>query len=502
MIISPELLTPAEMAEVDRLTIASGISGMALMEAAGQAVADVAANKLDADHNRVVVLCGPGNNGGDGFIAARVLRDKGFAVTLGLLGAVDALIGDAAQAAKLWNDHIAPLNDVDLSSADLVIDALLGAGLARDLDGDVRACVERMNEWTQATGRPIIAVDVPTGLDGHTGQVRGVAVQARETVTFFRFKPGHLLFPGKTLCGVPHLADIGISSEVISRIRPDTFANAPSLWRHLFPVPTLDGHKYTRGHAVILSGDVSHTGAARLAARGALRGGAGLVTVASPSAALNVNAAQLTAIMLTTCEDQNDLEFLLSDVRKNSCVLGPGLGIGHRTHSLVLTALRCAHIDAGIVLDADALTSFADDLATLCTAIANSKANVILTPHEGEFARLFGESSRNLAKTDRVRKAAQISGATVLLKGPDTVVADLDGRASIAFASTPWLATAGSGDVLCGFISALLAQGMPAFEAASAAVWLHGECGHLAGPGLIAEDLPEMLPKVLRRLLG
>jgi hydroxyethylthiazole kinase-like uncharacterized protein yjeF len=341
----------------------------------------------------------------------------------------------------------------------------------------------------------VIAIDVPSGIDGTTGEVRGVAIEAQATVTFFRLKPGHLLLPGRLHCGEVSLADIGIPSRVLDTIMPKTFANEPPLWLPRFPCPTPEGHKYARGHGVVVSGPLYSTGAARLGARGCLRVGAGLVTVASPRDALSVNASSLTAIMVREADDARALKGLLDDQRKNAVLIGPGVGVGERTKAMVLAALGSS---AAVVLDADAITSFAEDPAKLFAAIAERASSVVLTPHDGEFARLFGDITGS--KLDHARKAASHSGATILLKGADTVVAAPDGTASINATTSSWLATAGSGDVLAGMVLGLLAQRMPPFEAASAAVWLHGKAAKDFGPGLIAEDVPEMLPKVLREL--
>jgi hydroxyethylthiazole kinase-like uncharacterized protein yjeF len=509
-----ELLTTSEMAEADRLSMVAGVSGMALMERAGTAVADCAA-ALAPEGRGVVVLCGPGNNGGDGFIAARVLRERGLPVRLHLLGEAGRLRGDAAEAARRWAGPIEPCSALELEPAGLVVDGLFGAGLSRDLDGEARALVELVNCWRKTTGYPVVAIDVPSGLDGDTGAVRGAAIVAQATVTFFRFKPGHLLLPGRTLCGEPRLVDIGTPQSVLSSIRPQAFADAPELWRACLPQPGVSGHKYSRGHALVLSGGAWTTGAARLSARAALRVGAGLVTVASPREALAVNAAQLTAIMLTPCDSAAELASILLDGRKNTFIMGPGVGVGKATMDLVLEALRSDPPDRALVLDADALTSFQDDPGVLRNAIKRAGKTVVLTPHEGEFARLFNSEGRLLessrepsgenetlfhGKLERARRAAQESGATLILKGPDTVIASPDGRAAISFDAPPWLATAGSGDVLAGFVGGLLAQGMPVFEAACAAVWIHGACARAIGPGLIAEDLAEATPGVLRGL--
>jgi len=522
------LLTNAEMAEADRLTIQSGTPGSFLMEQAGAAVAREAERML-GKRGRVVVLCGPGNNGGDGFVAARLLAAIGHHVEVGLLGKIEALRGDARSAAEAWPGVIAPVADLALDGADLAIDALFGAGLTRDLDGHAKATVARLDEFSRARKKPILAVDVPSGIDGSSGAIRGIAVTATRSVTFFRRKPGHVLLPGRLHCGETIVADIGVPAAVLATIAPKAFVNSPAAWKDVFPVPRIDGHKYSRGHALVLSGGLAHTGAARLAARGALRAGAGLVTVATPTEALAVHAAALTAIMTRPCDGREDLKAILADRRKNALVMGPGLGVGEPTRALVAAALAGeiggARPPRAIVLDADALTSFQGDVFALSRAIKGSGMPVVLTPHEGEFSRLFSgsvsadadlwqafdllpealpihvEHLRSGSKLERARAAAALTGAVVLLKGPDTIVADPAGKATIAEDLPPWLATAGSGDVLAGMIGGLLAQSMPAFEAASAAAWLHGAAAREFGPGLIAEDIPEMLPRVLRAFL-
>jgi hydroxyethylthiazole kinase-like uncharacterized protein yjeF len=485
------LLTSAEMGKADAAAIASGVAGAVLMENAGRAVAEEVARRFP-DAETVAVLCGPGNNGGDGFVAARHLTERGYQVRLGFDGDPSRLPKDAAAMAERFAGTRAPLSPDLFAGAGVVVDALFGAGLARRIEGKLAALIESVN----ASGIPVVAVDVPSGIDGTTGEVRGVAVDAIATVTFFRRKPGHFLLPGRIHCGEIVLADIGIPASVLAEIAPNTFANAPGLWLAQFPWPKAEGHKYARGHAVVVSGPVYSTGAARLAARGALRAGAGLVTVASPRDALQVNAAQLTAVMVREADDARGLKSLLADERKSAVLIGPGVGLGARTRDLVLAALAS---DAAIVLDADAITSFGDEPAALFAKILSRKAPVVLTPHDGEFARLFGDLAMK-PKLERARAAAARSGAIIVLKGADTVVAAPGGTASINATTSPWLATAGTGDVLGGIVLGLLAQRMPAFLAASAAVWLHGAAAKAYGPGLIAEDLSEMLPVVLRAL--
>jgi hydroxyethylthiazole kinase-like uncharacterized protein yjeF len=487
-----ELLNNAEMTSADRLTISGGTDGYTLMKRAGLAVAETAIEL--AGRGPILVVAGRGNNGGDGFVAATELARQGRDVSVMLLCQRETLKGDAALAAKDWSGAVRTCDPTALGKPALIIDALFGAGLDRPVKGDPRDMIEAMN----TSGVPILSVDLPSGINGSTGQVMAVAVNAAGTVTFFRKKPGHLLLPGRLHCGRVRVADIGIPDSVLQDIGVATFENVPALWQAAFPVPRPDGHKYSRGHALIASGGMAMTGAARLSARGALRAGAGLVTLAAPRGALGVNASALTAVMVRPAYNAIAFAELLSDERLNACVIGPGCGVGARTRDLSLIAIGAGR---GVVLDADALTSFADDPTVLFDAIAAAhEARVVLTPHEGEFRRLFGDGDGEDSKLERARRAAKASGATVVLKGADTVIAASAGKAAISANAPPWLATAGSGDVLSGMICAMLAQGVTAFEAACIAAWMHGEAGAQAGPGLIAEDLPEVLPAVFRKL--
>lgn len=485
------------MAQADRLTIASGVPGIKLMENAGRAVADAVAARHRLG-TRITVVAGPGNNGGDGFVAARLLGERGYLVRVLTLAPRERLTGEASEAAHAFSGTAEPATPEALTGADVMVDAIFGAGLVRPVEGVGRALIDAMN----ASGAAILAVDLPSGINGSTGAIMGAAVKATETVTFFRRKPGHLLLPGRLHCGKVRVAEIGISPQVLVQIQPQTFVNTPTLWGEEFPIPKISAHKYARGHAVVVSGLMSRTGAARLAARGALRAGAGLVTLASPREALSVNAVASLAVMIHAVDGAVELEGLLSDRRFNALAIGPGGGVGTAMRELVAAALKgtCA-----VVLDADALTSFAEDPSALWSWIAaRGEAPVtVLTPHQGEFARLFAAEAfrRAPSKLHAARMAAQTSQAVVVLKGADTVIATPDGRAAISDNAPPWLATAGSGDVLTGFVTGLLAQGMPGFEAACAAVWLHGEAAVTIGPGLISEDLSEALPQVYARLI-
>lgn len=509
------LLIPSEMAQADRLTIAGGMPGIVLMENAGRAVARTAAG-LVPPGARIMILCGPGNNGGDGLIAARCLHESGHDVDVRLLKPADSLKGDALEAfrrlplpvnAAVVGEEVAGDLPGSLIRADLIVDALFGAGLDRPLEGAVADLVSVVN----ACGSPVLAVDLPSGVSGADGAVLGgavlggpvlggpvpgEAVKAVASVTFFREKPGHLLYPGRGLCGKITVADIGIKAEVLEEIGPRTFVNAPDLWLDVWPRADPCGHKYARGHALIFGGPVSATGAARLSAGGALRAGAGLVTLASPPDALLVNACHLTAVMLKKVSGVGAIAELLADRRLNAVLIGPGYGVGGNCRAAVAAILAAGR---ATVLDADALTSFADDPRELFALVAGNPGDTILTPHEGEFARLFPDISG--VRLAQAVAAAKRSGAIVVLKGADTVIASPDGRAAINRNAPAWLATAGSGDVLAGIAAGLLAQGVPGFEAACQAVWLHGEAGREAGPGLTAEDLAGALKPAIRRLV-
>ncbi|MCA8889590.1 MAG: NAD(P)H-hydrate dehydratase [Parvularculaceae bacterium] len=487
------LLDAAETREVERAAIDGGLSGAAMMEAAGEAVASFIMRSLPP--RPAVVLCGPGNNGGDGFVVARKLKEAGWPVSVCSLAPVAELKGDAALMASLWTDEIAPATPSSLNAAGVIVDALFGTGLARDIDGSAAALIDAAN----ASDAPSIAVDMPSGVNADTGVVMGTAMKASATVTFIARKPGHVLFPGRAYCGSMQLADIGVDGGLVARQQPKTYENHPGLWGAYWPRPTAQSHKYSRGHAGIVSGPRARTGAARLAARGALRAGAGLVTVFSPPDAVDENAAHLTAIMLREVDGAWALGEALSDSRFTAALIGPGAGTGagtgDGTKDCVLKILKST---AAAVLDADALTVFAGQAGALFAALRDED---ILTPHAGEFAKVFTDIGLAAGRLTAARAAAKAAGAVVVLKGADTIIAGPDGRAAINSNAPADLATAGAGDVLAGFIAGLRAQKMPGFEAAAAGVWLHGACGQAAGPGLIAEDLPEILPQVLRSLL-
>ncbi|ANM10592.1 bifunctional ADP-dependent NAD(P)H-hydrate dehydratase/NAD(P)H-hydrate epimerase [Rhizobium sp. N324] len=479
--LSDLLLTPAEMAAVDAAAAASGIDSFALMERAGAAAAAVAL-RLHPEALRFVVLCGPGNNGGDAYVAARHLQESGALVALFHLGDPARLKGDAARAKAGCALLGEPLHLYSPESGDVVIDGLFGAGLGREVPADVRRVIERVAE----AGLPVLAIDLPSGLDGRTGRVLGAAFRACNTITFMTRKPGHLLMPGRELCGELEVFDIGIPARIIRAEANGVIAeNRPDAWKAVLPAERLETHKYKRGHLVVFSGEADKTGAARMSATSGLKAGAGLVTIAAPRAAMAANAAHLTAVMLHAIDDAADFEDWLADKRLQTFVLGPGFGIGVKARAFV-AALAERHL----VLDADGISSFKDDPQQLFD-LFQGKPRLVLTPHEGEFSRLFPDISGDdaLGKVDKALAAARRANAVIVYKGADTVIAAPDGRALINTNAPAWLATAGSGDVLAGIIGGLLAQGLPAFEAAAAGVWLHGEAGQRAGKGLTAEEL-------------
>lgn len=479
--VPPAVLPADAMRAAEAAWFAAGHDSFALMDVAATAVADRAAFMAPSGA-RILVLAGPGNNGGDGWLAAGKLRARGFEAVVRPLGQPRAGT-DAARAAALWEGPVEGL--AEPAGFGLVIDALFGIGLARGLDGAAAALAGLVN----ASSVPVLAVDIASGVDADSGAVPGAAIQATATLAFHALKPGHLLLPGRQLGGQISVADIGLPPPAL----PDLFTNSPVLWR--IPVPAPDTHKYARGAALVWSGPALATGASRLAALAALRAGAGAVTLAGPREALQVHAAHLTAIMLAEADAAGFARMLQGPKLRAACI-GPGAGL---TAKVVATAALGA--GKALVLDADALTAFEGEADHLARLVRRQARPVVLTPHEGEFARLFPELEGS--KLVRARAAAAASGAVVVLKGADGVIAAPDGRAAINGNAPAWLATAGSGDVLAGLVTGLLAQEMDGFEAAAAAAWIHGCAGARLGPGLTADDLAgPMLREVLADLVS
>ena len=478
-----ELVTVAEMRAIDAAAVSAGVQPSVLMENAGRAVAEAIVRRFSP--RPTAVLCGPGNNGGDGWVAARALREFGWPVWVETLVPRERLASDAANAAGAWSGETFAIGE-DNPMAELFVDALFGAGLSRPLEHEAARLAKALAD----TPDRVVAVDVPSGLNGDSGEPHGsLSFRAGLTVTFIRKKPAHVLMPGRALCGEVVVADIGAPEEVVAAQSIALWENDPALWT--LPWPDADAHKHQRGHVMVASGGHARTGAARLAAQGALRAGAGLVTVRRPADAMAANAAHLTAIMLREAEEE---PAFAEAARVAQCfAIGPAFGTSDAHYKLL-----CAAIEASprgpLVLDADAIT--------LLSPITHGlRADDVLTPHVGEFRRAFpGIYSASEAHIDAARAAAAYARCVVLLKGADTVIAAADGRAIVNTTGTPFLATAGSGDVLTGFIAGLVAQGMASFEAAAAASWLHGKVAERFGPGLTAEDIPVRLPHILNEL--
>ena len=489
-----EVLSVAQMMEADRLAIAAGVPSLTLMENAGRSVADEICRRWSP--RPTIVLCGPGNNGGDGYVCARHLNERGWPVSVHTYGDHAALKGDAAAVAKKWAGETRAMTKASVATAGLVVDALFGTGLKAHLKDDADDVRVEIGRRRQHDGAPIVvSVDVPSGVHGDIGPLSPASFIADLTVTFFRKKRAHLGLHTNSHEIV--VTDIGIPASVLETIKPQLAENAPECWGPaiwLAQGEAFEGHKYNRGHVFVVSGHLASTGAARLAARAAARSGAGLVTVLSPPDALAANAAHLTTIMLKRIDQSEDLRRVVDEKKGwRAVVVGPANGVGEATRANVKTILG---LDVGAVIDADAITSFADSPGELLKSLHK---RCVLTPHSGEFARLFRDVSLN-RPIDAAIAAAARAGCTVILKGAMTVIADASGRALLNTNAPGWLATAGSGDVLAGMIAGLLAQGEPAFSAAAAAVWMHGDAARRLGRGLIAEDLPEVLPSVLRSL--
>ena len=505
------LLSAADMQVVDARAVAGGADGFALMRRAGEAVARRVRRRVGRG-TPIVVVAGAGNNGGDGAVCAAALAGQGHDVTLLRAGGEPREGSDAARAFATWDGPllclpagddasseagVSPRTALDaIAGAGFLVDALLGAGLSRDVEGDFADLVRAMDE----SAAPVLAVDLPSGLDGNEHRVRGVVARAALTVAFVRLKPAHVLQPGRTLCGEVVIEDIGMPATALVDAPGNSLLNAPDVWREALPRPAADDHKFRRGHVLVRGGPPHQSGAARLSAGAALGSGAGLVTLAVSSEALTVNAARLTAVMLRVVESGADWRDAIDDdPRLSTLLLGPGNGRDERTRRATLDALASGR---ACVLDADALSCHADAPDEFLARLRAAAGAVVLTPHDGELARLVGHTDvlSLPSRLHRARAAAALAGCVLVSKGSDSVVAAPDGRAAIAANAPPWLATAGAGDVLAGVVAALLAQGMPAFEAASAAVWVHGEAARDLGWPMTAERLVPAVGEVLNRI--
>ncbi|PLS20618.1 NAD(P)H-hydrate dehydratase [Neptunicoccus cionae] len=539
-----ELVSAAQMRAIERKAISGGaVTGQELMERAGEGLVSAVLEcwpVFTSGKHRAVVLCGPGNNGGDGFVIARLLAALNWTVEVYFEDAPDKMQPEARRNLERWSEigPVLPLSGLDQSALltdhsdqgpTLIVDAIFGTGLARPVGAPWAEAFEFLTSAEWRSNVHVVAVDISSGICSDSGRVLGAGLPSDLTVTFHGAKIGHYLADGPDYCGRVDIRSIGLDDRTGEASSGMTALVSYPRETRLFEKgydarqcgtagQGRSRHKFDYGHALICSGPATKTGAARLSARAALRIGAGLVTIASPQDALTENSAQLTAVMLKQADTAEEIENLLSDDRISSVCIGPGFSrlsdggaLDHEHTRQVVKTVLCAKRKT--VLDADALSAFAEDPQDLFAALHDL---CVMTPHEGEFRRLFPDIHGQLhspaqngpaySKIDAARQAASRAGCVVLFKGPDTVIAEPTGKTAIHAAhydrAAPWLATAGSGDVLAGFICGLLARGRSVFEAAQQAAWLHTECARFFGPGLIAEDLSEVLPDVLRRIGG
>jgi NAD(P)H-hydrate epimerase len=488
-LVPQSVVSSAEMRAAEQAYFAGGNDSYALMRRAGAAVADAIMNAHVPDVGKVLILCGPGNNGGDGFVVGELLRQARYDVHVASMRSLEHYHGDAAKAAQGWGQggSVLPFEPAAFPKPAVIVDALFGIGLDRKLDEKVGGVID----WVNRSGAVIWAVDIPSGISADDGRILGSAIRASHTVTFGWAKAGHLLLPGRAYCGALSVAPIGLDRAVLPEGR--AFRNDPSLWGNALRRPGPLDHKYSRGHALVI-GSSEMPGAGRLAALAARRIGAGMLSVAAPAETLALYMADQPGIIARPAARTEDLVEILMDRRISAVLVGSGLVPNAAAREAVITALSAGRPS---VVDGGGLTAFADRPEVLFTL---GRPDVVLTPHEGEFSRLFPDLGPELGKLERSRRAAVRAKSVIVMKGSDTVIAAPDGRVVINDVSSPYLATAGSGDVLAGLTVGLVAQGMIAYFAAAAAVWFHGKAGIARGPGLIAEDLPGAIPDLLAGL--
>ena len=481
--VAKALLTNSQMSFVENQAIKSGKKSTELMENAGTAVVKLILKRYK--NRNISVLCGPGKNGGDGFVVARLLKEQGWNVRLGLTSSQKDK--DSIEKAELWKGNIEPLNESLLYGNPIIIDAMFGAGLKRKLTGIPLALVTKINNKKL----DCIAIDIPSGIDGDSGKILGDAPKCKLTITFFCAKPGHFLMPSKSKVGEVIIEDIGISNSFLKQINVKTFLNTPELWKKKFPIPTYDTHKYKRGH-LLIAGAANMTGATHLASSSARRIGAGVVTIGAPSSSCDIYKLGAFGHIVLPINNPGDWNNLLKNYKNTATLIGPGLGKIAFLKDVVIAALNSKK---PVILDADGLNIFKNNPLQL---FHSTNRKHILTPHEGEFKKLFNFKGNPIS---RVSRAAKKSGAIVLLKGSSTIIAHPNGKIIINDTGKPYLATAGSGDVLAGIIAGLITQGMNVFEAGCGGTWIHGRAAELFGPGLIAEDIPKLIPTILNEII-
>ena len=487
-ILNNAILSCKNHRDLDKETIKKFTPGYTLMKNAGKVVFKVIKEKFKKK-KKIKILCGPGNNGGDGFVVAKLLKENGYSnVYLYCLVNKKKLKGDAKLAAENFGDNFKSFSDLSISSRDVIIDGIFGSGLKKNISGNLKNIINKINLKNPYS----ISIDIPSGINGDTGQIQGIALKSNDTITFTRKKMGHLLLPGKEYCGNIKVKDIGINLEKLL-FKPNVFENHPENWKKKFPWPNQKSHKYTRGFTLIICGE-KMTGASRLAARGAARIGCGLLCLGVPERSFDIYSIENPIALIETIDNEQDLRNLLKDKRINTVLIGPGLGIDKKKLSLILEVIK--EKKRIVVLDADALKN------NFKKIVQKNKTNIVITPHEGDFSQVL-KSLKIKKRNDKIKTALEFVKKTkinLILKGNTTIICSEDGRISINTNASPFLATGGSGDVLAGMIAGLISQKMDIFDASCAAVWIHGEISKIKGPGLIAEDLTEMIPKILMKI--
>ena len=493
------LFTSKEVKNLDELSVKHGVSLSKLMENAGNASFQVIVDRIIPDlsnfNNRITVLCGPGNNGGDGFVIAKKLIEKNFDVKVCSPFNKNSFNSTALEKLEISNFDLLEVSQDLFKNSDLIIDALFGIGLNRDIDKKLIDLIDLINKEKNY----VVSIDIPSGLVTDTGEKKPTSINADHTITFQSPKPCHFLLPGKINTGELSVVDIGVPEQIFEGVKKSSniFLNTSDLWKNYFPWPKEYDHKYSRGHLLVQSGDQFSTGASRLASLSALRIGAGVVTLASSDEAALINASHLTSVMVKNISNISNFINFAKNRKVTSLLIGPGCGVTDYTKKLSLNVIE---LGLPVVLDADALSVFKNDPDELFSSIKKYNDRVILTPHEGEFNRIFKD--RKGSKLSAASDAAKLSGATIIYKGNDTVISNPDGLLAISDKSSPFLATAGSGDILAGICAGLLSQGMNSFFAACAGQWFHKKIGEIPRPGMIADDMPAIIENFLPSALG
>jgi len=480
------IFLPEEMRRFERLNFTKKQS-YEFMERAGHEVFKLIENNFTKKQS-VIVLCGPGNNGGDGFVVARYLMEEGYKVKVYTFANKDNYIGDALEALKNFKGVIKALSFFNLEKKALIVDALFGIGLKRKIKGRLKKIFQQIKK----SNNPVVSVDIPSGISSSDGKILGSAIKATFTVTFHRKKAGHVLGDGKEFSGKLSVVDIGFSNK---KMKNRYIENSPHLWVKYFPWKKISGHKYSRGRVVVHGGQKEFTGATILSAQAALRTGTGSVKIICSKNTLQIYSLKFPSVLKTEINNIYQLEKFLKKEKITSILIGPGAGSNKKVKEIVKLILRKVKY---AVIDADALTCFKNDLKSLYNLLDKNK---IITPHLGEFHRIFPTIKKKLNNVDKVLIATKLTKSNIVLKGSSTIIISYDKKIIINDHSSSELAVIGSGDVLSGLIVSLVGdKKMSPFLAGCAATWIHGDIAKKYGKGLIAEDIVKGIPAALKRL--